>query len=217
MVKIHILGGSGSGKTTLASDIAARLSIPHYELDTFGSKNGANDAAYIEDAFSIASQPSWVTEGIFLIWTEPLLYHANYIVLYEVPWTTAAWRIIFRHINKSLRGINPYPGFNGLKLLFKLLKDTRNHCLSREITDPTILEYQRLYLEGQREPADLLDAEYILVRLKKYFPVVFAPTAAFVHQYLMPYKHKVVLIRTNADRKRFLARIDALSQHNSSV
>lgn len=119
-MKIYILGGSGSGKTTLAEDIAVRFHVPHYELDQIGLKNGKVTE---DDAFAIAGQPGWVTDGSYLIWSDPLLYQADYIVLLEVSWSVAAWRIIRRHIMKSLHGTNPYPGFNGIKLLFKLLKD----------------------------------------------------------------------------------------------
>ncbi len=48
------------------------------EVARFGWKNGMRQAAYIEDALAIVEQPSWITEGIFLVWTDPLLYHADY-------------------------------------------------------------------------------------------------------------------------------------------
>lgn len=201
LVKIHILGGPGSGKTTLAQELASRLSIPHFELDRLGEKNGEDEAAYIEDAFAISTQPSWITDGVFLIWTEPLLYHADYIVLCEVPWRTAAWRIIFRHISKSIRGINPYPGLNGLKSLLKLLEGARNYCLNRDITDPATLEYIQLYLDRRRENATPPDAAYLLAHIQKYTDVVFAPTADFVDRYLASYRQKIIIVSNQAERE----------------
>ncbi len=94
MLKIHILGGPGSGKTTLAVALSSRFQIPHYELDQLGRKNGMRSAAYIEDAFALVEQPGWVTEGIDLIWIDPLLHQADYIVLLEVSWPVAARRIV---------------------------------------------------------------------------------------------------------------------------
>jgi len=202
MVKIHILGGPGSGKTTLAQHISATFHIPHYELDQLGRKNGMRDVAYVEDAFAMAVQPGWVTEGIYLIWTDPLLFQADYIVLLEVPWPVAAWRILHRHICKSLHGTNPYPGIDGLKSLFKLLKDTRDYCLNQESSDPSTAEFTRLYLENHGEGAEPPDTERLLARMGKYIDVMFAPTGAFVRRYLEQYKQKVVLVRNKADRER---------------
>lgn len=97
----------------MAQDLSSRLHIPHYDLDKLKWE--------LEDALATAEQPAWITEGIYLIWTDPLLYHADYIVLLEVCWPVAAWRILSRHISNSLHGTNPYPGINGVRALIKLL------------------------------------------------------------------------------------------------
>jgi hypothetical protein len=54
-------------------------------------KNGVVTEA---DAFAIAGQPGWISEGCYLIWTKSLLYQADAIVLLEVSWPVAAWRIL---------------------------------------------------------------------------------------------------------------------------
>src|SRR5712692_7749208 len=77
MAKIHIVGGPGSGKTTLAQDLSSRFHVPHYDLDKVNWEK--------ENVIAIAEQPAWVTEGIYLIWTEPMLYHADCIVLLRSP------------------------------------------------------------------------------------------------------------------------------------
>lgn len=64
MAKIHILGGSGSGKTTLGQHLSSVLHIPHYDLDAIGMEKGLVTE---EDAFAIAAQPAWVSEGVYLI------------------------------------------------------------------------------------------------------------------------------------------------------
>jgi len=41
MRRIHIIGGPGSGKTTLATQLAAKLNAPTYDLDVVAFENGA--------------------------------------------------------------------------------------------------------------------------------------------------------------------------------
>src|SRR5579859_1918309 len=151
MEKIHILGGSGSGKTTLAQHISSLLHVPHYDLDAIGLKKGLVTE---EDAFAIAAQPAWVSEGVYLIFTEPLLYKADVIVWLEVAWPVAVWRIIRRHITRSLHGTNPYPGLNGIKALFQLLDYPRKYSLNKVGADTTLAECMRQYLEEQKGRTD---------------------------------------------------------------
>ena len=184
MAKIHILGGSGSGKTTLARDLSSLLHLPHYDLDEIGLKNGLVTE---DDAFAIAGQPGWISEGCYLIWTEPLLSQADCIVLLEVSWPVAAWRIIRRHITKSLHGTNPYPGVHGVKLLFKLLIYAGKHDLNKVGPDTPLTACMRRYLEEQREHHD-------------------PPTLESVGRDVEKYQEKVFLVRNNADRERLLER-----------
>ncbi len=216
MIKIHIIGGSGSGKTTLAESLSSRFNVPHYELDKIGWKNGTRMADYLDDAFSIAEQPGWVTEGSYLIWTDPLLYQADYIVRIEISWPLAASRIIRRHISKSLRGINPYPGINGIKLLSKLLKDNRNHYLNNVPSSSPKAAFMRRYLEEHGESIEPPDAELLLRRLETY-EISVPPTAEFVQRYLEKYQEKVFLVRNNADREHLLELLSQRECHPSDA
>jgi hypothetical protein len=188
-MKIYILGGSGSGKTTLAEDISVRFHVPHYELDQIGLKNGKVTQ---DDAFAIAGQPGWITDGSYLIWTDPLLYQADCIVLLEVSWPVAAWRIIRRHIIKSVRGTNPYPGLNGVKLLFKLLKDNRKHYLNQIHADTPLGECMREYLAEQRAYADPPTPEYVRREVERYFMLSIPPAAEFYAITLKSIRRKYV-------------------------
>jgi adenylate kinase family enzyme len=76
VVKIHIIGGPGSGKTTLAQSLSSRLHIPHYDLDTIDLER--------ESAITIAEQSAWITEGIYLISTEPMLYHEYGFIMHSL-------------------------------------------------------------------------------------------------------------------------------------
>lgn len=206
MSKIFIIGSSGSGKTTLAQELSSRLHIPHHDLDKIGWKHGSNAEAYVDDAIAIAAQPDWIAEGNFIIWTDPLLYQADYIVLLEILWPVAAWRIVTRHISKSLRGVNSYPGLNGIKLLFKLLKDTRKERLDKVSSKPPIAEYVRQYVEEHEADTALADTE-TLVRRWEWCIEHIPYTADFVRMYLRKYQEKLVVVRNKADRERLVERL----------
>ena len=209
MSRIFIIGSSGSGKTTLALELSSMLHIPHYDLDKIGWKNGNNFEAYVEDAITIAEQPDWVAEGNFIIWTDPLLYKADYIILLEISWLVAAWRILTRHVSKSLRGVNPYPGWNGVKLLYPLLRDTRTYCRNRISSNPKVAESVRRYTEEHEADTALADMKTLVMRWERCIEEI-PLTADFVRMYLNKFHEKLVVVRNNRERKRLLERLSPL-------
>lgn len=112
--RIHIIGGAGSGKTTLARQLAELIDAPAYDLDAIGYENGAGPARplalRLKDVRAIAEQPAWITEGIFLWWTDALFQAADQIVWLDLPWPVAVWRIVLRHLRLSWIGNNPHSG-----------------------------------------------------------------------------------------------------------
>jgi adenylate kinase family enzyme len=106
--RIHIVGGPGSGKTTLAHQIGARLGIEVYELDLIAftgpeySERALSEC--LADVSLIANRPAWITEGFFILWTEPLLECADIIVwLDNVTWGRSMWRTVYRFASLALR------------------------------------------------------------------------------------------------------------------
>ncbi len=105
--RIHIIGGPGSGKTTLAREIKAYLGIEVHELDQIAFTG----QDYKERPFSdrvaaiheIASQPAWITEGLFVRWTDELLARASIVVwLDHVNWQRGFWRITRRFVSLAI-------------------------------------------------------------------------------------------------------------------
>jgi hypothetical protein len=133
--RIHIIGGPGSGKTTLARRIASAQSIPAFDLDTIEYEHGAGAKRPLADKLSavraVAERDAWITEGIFLWWTDDFLHKADVIVWLDIPWRVAAWRIARRHMMATLSGTNRHRGLRGL---WRFLLAARRYHLEPAVT-----------------------------------------------------------------------------------
>ncbi|MCP5097273.1 MAG: hypothetical protein GY943_17135 [Chloroflexi bacterium] len=129
--KIHIIGGAGTGKTTLASKLSAKLGYPCYYLDHIGWNETGKVPLdkRMSDVNQIIAKPQWITEGVFLWWTDPLLENADVIIWLDLPFSITVWRILKRHVLASLRGNNPH---SGIKLLIKFVYGTAKQHYRKE-------------------------------------------------------------------------------------
>jgi adenylate kinase family enzyme len=125
LMRIHIIGGPGSGKTTLAREVGECLGVEAYELDqiAFTGREFTERpiSERIADIYRIAHahRPAWITEGLFLRWTDELLARANIIVwLDHVSWKRGFKRITRRfvksaiHEARSRRGLDRFSRFS---------------------------------------------------------------------------------------------------------
>lgn len=108
LMRIHIIGGPGSGKTTLARDVGTYLGIEIHELDriAFSGPDYAERplSKRVADIDLIARNSAWVTEGLFLLWTDQLLAHADIIIwLDHINWKRGVWRVTRRFVASALR------------------------------------------------------------------------------------------------------------------
>lgn len=112
--RIHIIGGPGAGKTTLASRLVRRRGVAHHKLDdiAFDPDSGVARplAVRLHDISSIADQPAWVTEGVYLWWTSQLLTLADLIVWLDLPPYAALFRKLPHHLQRTLTGGYPHAG-----------------------------------------------------------------------------------------------------------
>jgi adenylate kinase family enzyme len=121
--RVHIIGGAGAGKSTLAGWLSARLNLPLYHLDALNFINASERRRPYNERVAavagIAAAPAWVTEGIFLGWTDALLVAADRVIWLDLPWYVALSRIVRRYVGASRRGANQY---RGLRRLWRFLR-----------------------------------------------------------------------------------------------
>jgi hypothetical protein len=95
------MGIPSAGKTTLARNVSRLLRVPHHDLDSlaFVDERWTLRATTERDAMlaRILEEPSFVTEGGFLEWTEPLFAAANHIIWLDPPLWVLVWRHVRRH------------------------------------------------------------------------------------------------------------------------
>lgn len=106
-----------------------------------------------------------------------------------------------RHIIKSVRGTNQYPG---LGLLWKLVRYARNFYLNQQMDTSDIV---RQYFAAYGTSSQPATTAATLAKLEQYKKLVIPPSADFVRHYLAPYNDKVIVVHTNAARKRLLQRL----------
>jgi adenylate kinase family enzyme len=108
-----VVGGPGSGKTTLAARLGRRLGVVAHDLDDVALSEGADAdfrpirgiASRRSDVLQLSEAATWVTEGTYLWWTEPLFRRADKIIWLDVSWGIAARQIVTRHASWYLRDI----------------------------------------------------------------------------------------------------------------
>jgi adenylate kinase family enzyme len=168
--RIHIIGGPGSGKSTLARRLGGALGLPVYALDTLayeGPEFAPRPPSSSErNAIEIAELPQWISEGIFLGWTDPLLRQADVIIwLDHATWRSAAGRIVSRSLRyafgemKTRRGAERFLRFtdyarNIRQVVFVLIR-------SREYWHPP--QHRHRYPVTRQQVEKVLDAHAVKV------------------------------------------------------
>ena len=152
MTRIHIMGPPGSGKTVLGQRLASSLNIPFYELDSIAWEGGfPGTERSLEDRLSdikqIAAQSSWVTEGIFLIWTDELLDAADHIIWLDIPLNITFWRILARRLKRSFARQNPP---TGMRQQLQFVAQVFSYYFSKKHVDTRVFTMRHLHVYEQK-------------------------------------------------------------------
>ncbi len=99
-MKIHIIGIPSAGKSTLADGLCQQLGVPHHALDHLAFVDEQwtlrSKAERDEMLAEILQEPSFITEGGFLGWTDGLLSAVDLIIWLDPPLRVLVWRHIRR-------------------------------------------------------------------------------------------------------------------------
>ncbi|HEX7166777.1 MAG TPA: AAA family ATPase [Acidimicrobiales bacterium] len=100
-MRIHVVGTSGSGKTTVARSAAARLGVPHLELDAVRHQPNwtemPNDEMWAVVTAFTTQHEAWVVDGNYGFVRDALWARATHIVFLDLP----RWRIMTQVIRRS--------------------------------------------------------------------------------------------------------------------
>lgn len=132
--RVRVLGVSGSGKTTLARALAARLGVPHLELDSVNHLAGWQQSSDEEwagalDAFVAGAPGGWVVDGSYSSRAQQALDGVDTVVWLDLPRRTVMARVMRR---TAVRMLTRRELWNGNR------EDWRN-LLSREPEDNILL------------------------------------------------------------------------------
>ena len=137
--RIHITGGQGTGKTTLAARLHELTGLPVHELDVvarIGGGNGPERPVAERDRMvsTIADADAWITEGVQLGWTAPLLDRAEVIVwLDHISPAAASGRMVRQFASGAIRELRTRHGRERFSRIGDYLRHARD--LGRALRD----------------------------------------------------------------------------------
>ncbi|TLN10189.1 adenylate kinase [bacterium] len=98
-----MVGVTGSGKTTLADSLAARLGVPHVEMDALNWQRGWQPIE--RDEFrrrvdAATSAPGWVSDGNYREVRDLVWGRAQVLVWLDYPLALILWRLLCRSLRR---------------------------------------------------------------------------------------------------------------------
>jgi adenylate kinase family enzyme len=97
--RVNVVGTSASGKSTFARALAARLAVPHVELDALHWEQGwtATSAAVLRERVTRATDgDAWVVDGNYSAVRDIVWARAQAVVWLDFPLRTVLWRYLTR-------------------------------------------------------------------------------------------------------------------------
>jgi len=114
--RIHVRGTTGSGKSTFAAELAARMGVPHIELDALHHGPNWNEATADELRERVlaamrAAQDGWVIDGNYDGKLGSLVEDAaDAVVWLDPPFHTAFIRVLSRTLHRVWHDVELWNG-----------------------------------------------------------------------------------------------------------
>ncbi|HEV2377542.1 MAG TPA: hypothetical protein VGS19_35925 [Streptosporangiaceae bacterium] len=105
MRRVSVVGVSGSGKSRVARELAARLSVPHVELDAIYHQPGWAGLPVAEFRSRVAdlvAGQGWVIDGNYSAVQSLVWQHADTVIWLDLPRRVFMSRIIWRTVRRVL-------------------------------------------------------------------------------------------------------------------
>ena len=99
MQRIVIIGSTGSGKSTLGRTLAAKLGVPHIEMDSLHWLPGwieRDDATFRELVDAFTAQPAWVIDGNYSVARDLVWPRADTLIWLDYSFPRTAWQLLRR-------------------------------------------------------------------------------------------------------------------------
>ena len=111
--RIVVIGMSGAGKTSVARQLAARMDVPHTELDSlFWGPDWTPVAAseFHELARSAVAGERWVVDGNYSRVRDIVWPRAQMVVWLNLPFATVFSRVLVRTLRRATTGATLWKG-----------------------------------------------------------------------------------------------------------
>jgi adenylate kinase family enzyme len=111
--RVAVVGTSCAGKTTFAAALAAKLQIPHIELDALHWRVGwvpAPPEVFRQAVATATSAERWVSDGNYGVVRDLVWGRATAVIWLDYPFATVLWRALYRTARRALLREELYSG-----------------------------------------------------------------------------------------------------------
>ena len=127
-----VVGVTGSGKTTLAEALAARLGVPHGEMDALNWQRGwqpIERAEFRRRVDAATAAPGWVTDGNYREVRDLVWGRAQALIWLDFPLWVNLWRLLQRSLHRLITREELWNGNREKPIWHMLRRDPEENIL----------------------------------------------------------------------------------------